>query len=73
MAVAAMACEVNAARAVPTTAGSTPKLVANANPLDTPPATGTITVPQDPKGVQITNTGRNKTATQTMLSKMVIS
>ena len=50
MSVPAMAAEVAAARAVPNVNASQPSLTNNSNPLDTPPATGLITVPNSPQG-----------------------
>ena len=67
MSVPAMAHEVEIADAVPTTVGNTPGLVANPNPLNTPPATGLLAPPQSPSGVITTNTGRTAMAMQTFL------
>jgi hypothetical protein len=68
MSVPAMAAEVTAARAVPSTTSSTPKLTANANPLNTPQVTGSITVPQAPSGAVVTNTGRTTSGTKAFLT-----
>jgi hypothetical protein len=37
----------------------------------TPPATGTITVPQSPSGAITQNTGRSESATETFVSSLV--
>lgn len=50
---------------LPTKVNPYPALSANTNPLNTPPVTGAITVPQAPSGAITTNTGRSSTATQT--------
>jgi len=65
-----MAFEVSVADAVPNTTAAVPSLTANPNPLNTPPSTGAITVPQSPSGAVVTNTGRTAEATQTFLDTM---
>ena len=67
MSVPALAHEVTLAEAVPTTVGSTPRFVANPNPLNTPGATGLLIPPQSPAGVITTNTGRTAMAAKTFL------
>ena len=64
----AMAVEVTNSRAVPATVGSQPSLTSNPNPLNTPGATGLITVPQSPSGAINTNTGRSNIASYTFMS-----
>lgn len=68
MSVPAMAAEVSVSDAVPKTTGSVPGLTANANPLNTPPATGLLTNPQAPSGAVNTNTGRSVESTYTYMS-----
>lgn len=68
MSVPAMACEVLASEAVPNLGAARPSLTANANPLNTPPATGTISVPFTPSGAVVTNTGRTVEAAQTYMA-----
>lgn len=70
MSVPAMAVSVTLSKAVPNTNASQPSLTSNANPLDTPPATGLITVPQSPSGAITTNTGRTLEATTSFLKQM---
>ena len=70
MSVSAMATEVSISDAVPTTVGNTPGLTANTNPLNTPPATGQITVAHSPSGAVVTNTGRSTSAHQTYVANL---
>src|ERR1700677_861019 len=59
-----------AGAALPTAVAPVPGLVSGTtNLVNTPPATGTITVPQAPSGTVNTNTGRSTMATQTYLAK----
>ena len=70
MSVPSMAAEVLAAEAVPKTTGTVPGLTANANPLNTPPSPGAISVPQSPAGTSVTNTGRTAMATRTYVGNL---
>lgn len=55
MTIQAMATEVFLAAAVPNTAASSPQLMdGNNNLANTPPATGGISVPNDPSGASLT-------------------
>ncbi len=68
MSVPSTAVEVSLARSVPTTAGTTPKLTNNANPLNTPGATGLLAPPQAPSGAVVTNTNRTNMGTKTYMA-----
>lgn len=63
MSVPGMAVEVTNSRVVPNVNAARPSYTTNANPLNTPPATGGITVAQSPSGAIVTNTGRSNSAT----------
>ena len=54
MSIPAMAIEVTLSESVPNLSASFPQLKANPNPLNTPPATGSIVVPNSPKGESLT-------------------
>lgn len=70
MSVAGMAVEVSNSRAIPNLSAARPSLTANANPLDTPPATGGIAVAQSPSGAIITNTNRSISATSSWFATL---
>lgn len=71
MPVPAMAAEVFFADAVPNTSASVPSYTSNAtNVVNTPQATGAISVPQSPSGAVVTNTGRSNHATRTYMAQL---
>jgi hypothetical protein len=67
MSVASMVEEVVLSRAVPSTTSILPSLTNNPNPVNTPPATGLITVPQNPSG-SVTNQSATFNHTNTITS-----
>lgn len=78
MSISATATEVFIAEAIPNTSASQPSLTKNSNPLNTPPSTGAITVPNSPKGTSDTAHGfttsydyvNNTSNTQAMMKSL---
>ena len=67
MSTPATAVEVKLSEAVPNLTASEPSLTSNPNPLNTPPATGLITVAQSPSG-SVTNQSAPFNYTNTITS-----
>lgn len=72
MSVPVMACTVEVEDSVPNLSASVPSLTANNNGVNTPPATGGITVAQSPSGAVVTNTGRTVSASAAFMSSMKV-